>query len=64
MLGQSSDGCGRWLLVAVVAMHVLMRVEGKEAIVLEYEQVTCWFRVGLLDFETMVKLSKFVERGT
>ena len=34
--------------------------------VLEYEQVTCWFRVGLLDVETMVKLymSKFVERST
>ena len=34
--------------------------------VLEYEQVTCWFRVGLLDLETMVKLymSKFVERST
>jgi len=31
-LGWSSDGCGRWLLVAVVAMRVLMRVEGKEAI--------------------------------
>ena len=31
--------------------------------VLEYEQVTCWFRVGLLDLETMVKLSKFVECG-
>ena len=32
--------------------------------VLEYDQVTCWFRVGLLDLETMVKLSKFVESGT
>jgi len=32
--------------------------------VLEYEQVTCWFRVGLLDLETMVKLSKFIEHGT
>jgi len=33
--------------------------------VLEYEQVTCWFRVGLLDLETMVKLymSKFVEHS-
>jgi len=32
LLGWLSDGCGRWLLVAVVATHVLMRVEGKEAI--------------------------------
>jgi len=29
-LGWSSDGCGRWLLVAVVATHVLMRVEERK----------------------------------
>jgi hypothetical protein len=25
----------------------------------EYEQLTCWFRVGLLDLVTKLKLSKF-----